>query len=692
MVNGSIGIAAGFAVNIPPHNIIEVCEGTIFYIEKKIFNKEKVSIKDLLQIIKGPDYPTSGIVSNNNLEKIYTEGEGKIYLRSKITYNEKNNTLLITEIPYGNFTDDITESIKDAIENKLVSGIVKITDQSSSSPYISLKLKNDIDHNSVINQLYQYTHCQVTKPVILLGIKNKELIKFSLLDSIKNFINFRFSCIIKALNTDLENLKKNLEIYEGFYKAFNIIDKIIVTIKKCENEKEVISKLISVYNFTKLQAEKIAEMKLSKLAKFSVNEIIKNLENTKNEIEKINKILSNKKNIYKIIIKEQKEIIEYCIKNKMTRKTKLSNFSNIKKENIKQLYPNKDYYIGFTKNGFIKKFSKDVFETQNRNGKGKSLGKLKENDYIINIQPCKNHDKIFVFSEKGIIYSLDVYKFEETDYRSIGRHISSYLNLKDNEKISSIVFCSDKDWKNDNNAFIFLTEKALIKKTNFSEFRNIHETGIIALKIKENDRLLKADIYYDNKSEKNSILIASRKCRVTRFLINEKELPNSLRPAFGKTALRLKEDDLALDFAIKYENDNNKYVLSVTSGGIGKKTIIDTIGTKIVKRNQIKKDENGNIIKVEKKEVIVENTETGYPIKFRGSKGYTTMVFKENEKETGELVSFLLLGDKTEINIMTKKKIIKINSDQIKPSNRRTKGLRIIKLNKDDKVLNVNIS
>ncbi|MFA7142845.1 MAG: DNA topoisomerase (ATP-hydrolyzing) subunit A [Candidatus Dojkabacteria bacterium] len=683
MVNGAMGIAAGFAVNIPPHNIIEISEATIAFIERRLLGGEKITSSDLLQYVKGPDYPTGGIVSGQDLEEIYKTGEGKIYIRAKMTSNPEKKRIIITEIPYGVYTDDITISIRDAVEAKKVNGISQIVDESKDTPRIVLKVKSESDMKAIVNQLYQYTKCQVTRAVQFLGIKNKELIQFNLVQSVHNFVNFRYRCLVKALNKDLSVAKINLEISQGLLKAIENIDKIIATIKQCDSEKIVVPTLQDKFGFTKLQAQRIADMKLSKLSKISYVEIKKNIVKFEAEIKRITGLLEHKENLLAIIIDEQKEIIDFAKKNGYQRKTTVKNFGIVRQENVKELYPNRDYYIALTKQGFIKKFTKDSFEVQNRNGKGKSIGKLKPTDYVIEIQPCQNHDKVFVFTERGTIYPLDVYKIDESDYLNLGRHVSNYLKLKDNEAVVSLVLCKDEILaKADKYSFIFVTKKGLIKKVLLSEFKNLYETGIIATRTKSGDSLLKVSLYNESNIKKtDTIFIVTKKCKVNRFYINDEEISNSLRPAFGKRGILLKDNDEVIDFTIKYDGDNLTHAVSVTTAGNGKKTPIDVTGTKKVKR--VKKDKTGAVIS--STVVEVDKTESGYPIKHVGSPGYLVM---DVLKRTPTLAGFILVEEKTPISLITKKKVIQVSEEQLLSKNRLTIGNKIIRL-QDDEVCSV---
>jgi DNA gyrase subunit A len=671
LVNGAIGIAAGFAVNIPSHNIIEVCSATLAYINEKILKEQPFPLSSIMKYIKGPDYPTGGIVSGQDLKKIYETGEGKIYIRAKISYNTNNNTLVISEIPYGTFTDDITISIKEAVESKRISSITKIVDESKDLPRIILKLKSDADPKTVINQLYQYSKCQVTRPVQFLGVQDQTLIQFNLLKSIANFVKFRYSCLKKELVKDLSTYEESFEIQSGFLKAVSIIDDIIKVIKKCENEKAVLVALQKTFGFSPLQAQKIADLKLSRLSKISINEIKDALKELTAKIDYLKTILADKKEIVKLIAAEQEDLISYAKKHNYQRKTSISEFKTVKQENIKSLYPNHDFYIVLTKNGYIKKFTKSAFEVQNRNGKGKSVGKLKQGDYVLNIQPCQNHDKIFVFGKKGLVYPLDVYKIDESDYLNLGRHASSYLKLKDNEEIVSLVFCKDEDVKEPKDkSFIFLTSKGLIKKTRLSEFSNIYETGIIAIKLKDKDNLVEAELYTPSSlnSEENpdTVLLFTKSCKVLRFPLSDEELSATLRPTYGRIGIKLKEKDSALGFLIKYANDDYTHVLVVTEAGYGKKTPIELII-----------DENGEMVASDK----------GYPIKKIGQMGYFTM---NVQKRSPVLVGHLLVKENTLFNILTKTKVIQLSTSELRSLDRLTMGVKLIKLDKSDSVYAMN--
>ena len=635
LVNGSMGIAVGMATNIPPHNLGEVIDGCIAYIDNP-----EIDTMGLMEYIKGPDFPTGGIIlGNSGIKKAYETGRGSITIRSKAVIEEEGNhsNIVITEVPYGVNTLELKNKVAELVHNKVIDGIADYHTDLKDGVKITITLKRDANPQVVLNNLYKHTNFQTNYGIILLVIDDGTPKTLSLKEIIAKYIEHQKEVIIRRTKFDLEKAENRVHILEGYKIAQDNIDEVIKIIKSAKSDVEAKENLMSRFGLTEIQTDAILELKLRRLTglerekiESELAELLKLISEYKEILADINKVLS--------IIKE--EMIE--IKNKYAdeRRTTID-MSAIDYIDDESLIPVEDLVITLTNKGYIKRVESDTYKSQNRGGVGIKGMATNEEDFVENILSMTTHDYIMFFTNKGKVYRMKGYEVPLFSRQSKGLPIINLLPLEKDEKVNVMLKATPKDVP----AYVVLcTQKGIIKRTNISEFENIRTNGKIAITLKEDDELISAKITEGNAE----ILIASSNGRIIRF--NESEIRIMGRTASGVRGIDV-GDGVAVGMEISSEKDD---VLVVTEKGYGKKTKIDQ-----------------------------------YRMTHRGSKGVKALNVTE---KNGNIVSFKIVNGEEDLMIITDSGIIiRLPLSQVSSTGRVAQGVKLINLKDNQKVSTIAI-
>ena len=634
LVNGTTGIAVGMATNIPPHNLSEVIDGCVAYIDN-----HDIELSELMQYIKGPDFPTGGIIlGNSGIKNAYETGRGSITIRSKARIEEENGkqVIIIDEIPYGINSMDLKNKVAELVQNKTIEGIADYHTDLKEGIKITITLKRDANAQVVLNKLYKHTAFQTTYGIIFLMLDQGVPRTLGLKDIIAKYIDFQREVIIRRTKFDLDVAEKRVHILEGLKIALDNIDEVVKLIRASKSDEEARNGLMSKFSLTEIQANAILEMRLRRLTGLEREKIEDELAELLKTIAELKDILSSDEKILGVI---KKELLEIKDKYGDERRTHID-MTAIEYIEDESLIPNDDIIVTLTNKGYIKRLKSDTYKTQNRGGVGIKGMATNEDDFVEHMLNLNSHDFVLFFTNKGKVYRIKGYEIPEFSRQSKGLPIINLLQLDKDERISSIL-TGNKDDK-DVQTFVFVTKKGLIKRTALSEFENIRKSGKIAILLKEDDELINVK----TACGKNEIVVGASNGRMVRFDENEVRIMG--RNTSGVKAIDIPDDVNVVGFTVLMPEDN---ILIVTEKGYGKITPISE-----------------------------------YRLTHRGSKGVKALNVTE---KNGNMVSIKKVDDfeSYDLVIVTNSGVImKMPMNQISVLKRNTQGTRLIKL-KDDQLL-----
>ncbi len=636
LVNGTTGIAVGMATNIPPHNLSEVIDGCVAYIDNP-----DIDLTELMQYIKGPDFPTGAVIlGNSGIRKAYETGRGSITIRSKAHIEEKNGKqfIIIEEVPYGINTLDLKNKVAELVHNKMIEGISDYHSDLKDGIKITITLKKDANAQVVLNKLYKHTSLQVSYGIILLMLDQGVPKTLGLKDIIVKYIDFQKEVIIRRTKFDLENAEKRVHILEGLKIALDNIDAIIQLIKAAKSDDDARSGLMSKFGLTENQANAILEMKLRRLTGLEREKIENELAELLKLIGELRLILSSDEKILEVI---KNELLEIKDKYGDERRTTID-MTAIEYIEDESLIPVEQTLITLTNKGYIKRMPVDTYRTQNRGGVGIKGMTTNEEDFVEKMINMSTHDYILFFTNKGKVYRMKGYEIPEFSRQSKGLPIINLLPLEKEEYISSVITLESGEhlFK----YLLFITKYGLVKRTNLSEFDNIRSSGKLAISLKDNDELISVR----KTTGENEVIIGASNGRMVRFV--EKEIRVMGRIASGVKGIEL-------DGAITVGGevvDNSQKILVVTVNGYGKKTEVGE-----------------------------------YRLTHRGSKGVMALHITE---KNGNMVSLKAVTDADDLIIITDNGIImRMPMDQISTLKRATQGVRLIHLKDAQRVATVSV-
>lgn len=635
LVNGTMGIAVGMATNIPPHNLGEVIDGCIAYIDNP-----EITTEELMQHVKGPDFPTGGIIlGNSGIKKAYETGRGSITIRSKATIEEKNGRhyIVIEEVPYGVNTLDLKQKVADLVHNKVLEGITDYHTDLKDGIKITITLKKDANPQVVLNNLYKHTAFQTTFGIIFLMLDKQTPRTLGLKDIISKYVDYQQEVIIRRTQFELDKAEKRVHILEGYQIVFDNIDEVIKIIKESKADGEAKLKLMERFGLTEAQTDNILEMKLRRLTGLEREKIEEELNALRIEIERLRGILADNNKVLGIIKDEMTEI-----KNKYgdERRTKID-MTAVDYIEDESLIPEENILVVLTNKGYIKRTTSDTFKSQNRGGVGIKGMTTNDEDFVEHMINLSTHDYILFFTDKGKVYRLKGYEIPEFSRQSKGIPIVNLLQVEKDERVNAIIEINREE---ECKYLLFATEGGVVKKTLISEFSNIRNSGKICISLRENDKLIDVKKTTGN----DLVLLGSDSGRMVKF--NEDEIRVMGRTASGVRGISLDGSKCICSEIVK-EDDT---ILLVTEKGYGKQT-------KVSEYRQTR----------------------------RGSKGVKAMNITD---KNGSLVSVKIVQDNQELVIMTNSGMtMRMPLDQISLLGRVTQGLRLINLKDNQKVSTISL-
>ena len=635
LVNGTMGIAVGMATNIPPHNLGEVIDGCIAYIDNP-----EITTEELMQHIKGPDFPTGGIIlGNSGIKKAYETGRGSITIRSKATIEEKNGRhyIVIEEVPYGVNTLDLKQKVADLVHNKVLEGITDYHTDLKDGIKITITLKKDANPQVVLNNLYKHTAFQTTFGIIFLMLDKQTPRTLGLKDIISKYVDYQQEVIIRRTQFELDKAEKRVHILEGYQIVFDNIDEVIKIIKESKADGEAKAKLMERFGLTEAQTDNILEMKLRRLTGLEREKIEDELNALRIEIERLRGILADNNKVLGIIKDEMTEI-----KNKYgdERRTKID-MTAVDYIEDESLIPEENILVVLTNKGYIKRTTSDTFKSQNRGGVGIKGMTTNDEDFVEHMINLSTHDYILFFTDKGKVYRLKGYEIPEFSRQSKGIPIVNLLQVEKDERVNAVIQINREE---ECKYLLFATEGGVVKKTLISEFANIRNSGKICISLRDNDKLIDVKKTTGN----DLVLLGSDSGRMVKF--NEDEIRVMGRTASGVRGISLDGSKCICSEIVK-EDDT---ILLVTEKGYGKQT-------KVSEYRQTR----------------------------RGSKGVKAMNITD---KNGSLVSVKIVQDNQELVIMTNSGMtMRMPLDQISLLGRVTQGLRLINLKDNQKVSTISL-
>ena len=642
LLNGSLGIAVGMATNIPPHNLGEVIDATVHLIDNP-----KADTEDLFQFVKGPDFPTGGEIYNKEeIIAAYSQGKGSITIRGKAEIIEEKgkSQILITEIPYRVRKAKLVEDFAKLVQKKKLEGIKDIRDESDREGMrIVLELKKEAYPKKILNRLYSFSSLQETFHINMIalvdGIQPRVM---SLTELLQHFIEHRKEVITRRTKYDLDRAKERAHILEGLHKALSHIDEIIKTIKKSQSKEDAKKNLIKKFDFTEVQAVAILEMKLQKLAKMEREEIEDELKEKKKIIKELTAILKSKKKIEEVTKKELLEMKEMFNDERRTRVYE----KELKKTEDLDLIPQESTIVTITQGGYIKRVNPSIYKAQQRGGKGMLGMKTGQDDVVEHFIEAMTHDFLLFFTDSGKVFRVPVYQVPEGARATRGRGLLNFLEISSNEKVLTVI-PMEKDEAKEGKNLVVVTRKGIVKKTPLKEFANIRRSGLIAITLKKDDEVCRV-----RKTEgKDEMVIVTRKGQIIRF--GEKDVRVMGRQASGVKGVNLKKGDMVADVAvIGKEEIKEAQFLIMTQNGYGKK------------------------IKAK-----------SYRPQKRGGTGLKTL---KNAEKVGEIIALRKIMQEGDLMAISQKgKVIRTELKNVPEQSRVTQGVRLMKLDKGDKLASI---
>lgn len=629
LVNGATGIAVGMATNIPPHNLTEVIDGLLALIKNP-----EISIEGLMNYIKGPDFPTGGIIMGlSELRKAYLTGNGAITVRAKTKIEEIENgkqAIIITEIPYMVNKTRLIERIAETVKNKTIDGITGLQDESNREGMrIVVELRRDANPNVILNNLFKHTQLQTTFGINMLVLVDGQPKVLNLKEILENYIKHQIEIITRRTKFDLDKAEARAHILEGLQIALANIDEVIQLIKKSETTEAAVESLVSTFALTETQAKAILDMKLQRLTGLEVDKVKQELMETRKFIADCHEILKNHSRKLAIIVSELTEIRERFGDG---RKTEINLSDDLEIED-EDLIPEEDVIITITNRGYVKRMTVDTYRPQNRGGKGVTGAKMLEDDFVEMILYTSSHDTILFFSNFGKVYRLKAYQIPAYGRTAKGLPVVNLLNFEENEQLAAVLNVNREEAKD--GYLIFATRMGLIKKTEVSAFNNIRTNGIKAIVLKEGDELLEVGLTDGEKD----IILGTSAGKAIRF--SESDIRPMGRISAGVRGIKVEGNERVVGMAIV--NTDGDEIVIVTEKGYGKRTNVDA-----------------------------------FRVQVRGGKGVKALNMTE---KNGRMVALeTVKGDEDLMVITDKGMIIRTHLDQILTVGRDTQGVCIIKL------------
>lgn len=637
LLNGGLGIAVGMTTNIPPHNLNEVCDAIL-----KLAEDEDATSEDLMEYVKGPDFPTGGIIFDEKaIKAAYVDGKGAVIARAKAEITERKKDqfdIVVTEIPYQVNKSELVKEIADLVQDKRIEGIRDLRDESGREGLrLVIELKNDAAPQKVLNQLYKHTNLQKDFHMNMIALVNGlEPRLLSLKEILAAYLDYRKLVVRRRTEFDLRKAEEREHVLEGLAKALDQIDKVIATIKKSKDRDDARDNLIKNFKLTEIQANAILEMRLQTLAALERKKIDDELEEKKKLIKDLQLILKHPEKILKII---QDEVADLKRKYGDERRTKVvpTGIGEFKEED---LVPQEDTIITLSHGGYVKRLPPDTFQSQKRGGKGLIGSDVAEEDFLSQFVHGSTHDDMLFFTDRGRAFRTKIYEIPAASRTSKGRAIHNFLELAQGENITAMVpvMCDERK----QTRIVMLTKNGIIKKTPIEDFENIRRSGIIALALKKGDALIGVKLSRGS----DQVVIVTEKGQSIRF--KELQVRSMGRVASGVHAVRLRSGDRVAGFdIIKKEEGGN--LLVVMANGFGKQTPLSE-----------------------------------YKVQNRGGSGVRAATVTA---KTGMVVASRVIAEETEIFALSQKgQVIRTQLQSVRKTGRAAQGVRIMNLRSGDRI------
>ena len=635
LVNGSMGIAVGMATNIPPHNLKEVIDGMCCLIDNP-----EASLDDLMEHIKGPDFPTNGIImGRSGIRAAYATGRGKVIVRARAEIVEKKNgrfEIKVTEIPYTVNKARLIESIADLVKDKKIEGISDINDYSSKAGmHISIDLKRDANPQVVLNQLYSYTQLQTTFGVIMIAIVNGEPKVLTLKDVLRNYIDFQQEVVTRRTQFDLKKAQDRAHILEGLLTALDFIDEVINILRASKSINEGKEALMERFGLDDVQAQAVVQMRLAQLTGLERVKIEDELGELKEKIAYFLDLLSDESKLLGVV---KSEALEIADKYGDDRRTEIMNVSG--EVDIEDLIPEETCVFTFTDFGYIKRIPMSEYQTQRRGGRGVKGLTRREDDIVRTMFTASTHDFISFFTTKGRTFKLKGYEIPEGSRTSKGMNIVNLLPLEADEKVSSMIRFTAMD--EETGYLCMFTRKGIIKRSSLEEYKSIRRAGVLAITLDEGDELA----WVTTTTGNDDLIVATKKGMCIRF--NENDARPIGRTARGVKAIELKEGDEVVGMTVVEEG---KTILTVSETGYGRKSDFDN-----------------------------------YRVQTRGGKG----LINYHVEKYGDIAAVTSVSDNDDIILIASDGIIiRIPADGISTFARPSKGVRVMRVTEGEKLITI---
>lgn len=642
LVNGSNGIAVGMATSIPPHNLGEVIDATV-----KMIEDEDATIEDVVQLVKGPDFPTGAtILGKNGIKEAYRTGQGKVVVRSKVEIEETSKgkeQIIIKEIPYQVNKARLIEKIADLVRDKKIENISDLRDESDRNGMrVVIELKREANPHIILNRLYKHTQLQDTYSIIMIALVNGEPKILNMYEMIHHYLMHQKDIVTRRTKYDLEKAEDRAHILEGLRIALDNIDEIIALIKGSSNVNEAKDGLMETFNLTDKQAQAILDMRLQRLTGLEREKIEQEYQELMKLIAEYKEILSNEKLLMNII---KEELLEIKEKYADERRTEIvASTEEIEEEDLIQ---EEDVAITLTHLGYIKRIPADTYKLQKRGGKGITGLTTRENDFVKQLILTSTHNYLLFFTNTGKVYRMKAYEIPDAKRQAKGTAIVNLLQLSQGERVTAVI--PIKHFEKEK-YLISITKKGVIKKTDLSQFDTSRKSGIIAINLKDDDQLISVK----QTAGKSDVIVVTKKGKSICF--NEDDVRDMGRTAAGVRAIILSKDDEVVGMEV-FEMEavaDKEYLLVATENGFGKRTLLNE-----------------------------------YKIQARGGKGMLTYD-KDKLSKTGDLVGAVIVKEDDEIMLINSDGIIiRLNVNEISKFGRATQGVKLMRVDENSNIISL---
>jgi len=661
LVNGASGIAVGMATNIPPHNLKEIVEATVLLLEKP-----EASLKEILKLVPGPDFPTGGyIAGRDGIEQAYKQGRGSFTMRAKAAIEQvgkDRENIVITELPYQVNKARLVERIAELVQTKKIEGISDVRDESDREGMrVVVEVKRGEESQLVLNHLYKHTQMQESFGMILLAIAGGQPREMGLIEFLRLFLEHRRDVVLRRTRFDLRKAEEREHILVGYQKALDHLDEIIKLIRRSKSPKEAKEGLMERWEFSDRQAQAILDLQLHRLTQMEREKIVEELDQIQARIAELKEILASEKRLKQVIVGELREVQKDYGDERRTQIV-----DAVDEIKVEDLIPDTDMAITISHAGYIKRTSVDIYRHQSRGGKGRIGAKTREEDFVEHLFVASAHSYILLFSSKGRVYWLKVYEIPEAAAATRGKAIANLVKFQEDEHLTALVQAPNLEEPGKH--VFFATRNGTVKKTELAEFSNPRPSGIIAINLEEKDELIGVKLT----DGKQMIFLASHWGQA--ILFRETEVRAMGRNAGGVNGMDLGKDDYVVSMdAVQPDFEILKKESKKTTDNLDE-----------LENEEIKDSLTTLMLTVSEKGYGKRTPLAEYRITSRGGKGVINL---KTTDRNGAVVATLQVSEESDVMIITEfGKIIRVHANEIREAGRSTQGVRLLRLEDDDKV------